>query len=79
MKITLMMVLCSAAILASGCASAHSHATAWEYKVVDGYVSADIESKINALGHDGWVVVSSASAPGDANTPKAIVILKRHK
>ncbi|WP_150107388.1 hypothetical protein [Pedosphaera parvula] len=32
MKIVLMIVLCSLAILAAGCATSHSSATAWEYK-----------------------------------------------
>src|SRR6516165_3210669 len=31
MRTTLMIALCSAAILVSGCATSHSHATAWEY------------------------------------------------
>jgi len=79
MKATLMAILCSAAILASGCATSHSRDTAWDYKVVEGYVASDIEKTLNHLGGDGWVVVSSSNA-SDANHPvHVLVILKRHK
>jgi len=79
MKTTLMIVLCSAAIFVSGCAAPHSHAAAWEYKVLNAWVSADIEKQLNQLASDGWIVVSSSSTVEGSNTPRVLVILKRHK
>ena len=79
MKATLMIVLCSAAILVSGCATSHSHSTAWEYKVFDGYMPSDLENRLNHLGSEGWVVVSSSSSVSPPNSPQVLIILKRHK
>lgn len=78
MKSTLMMVLCSAAILVSGCATSHSHKNAWEYKVLNERVSKDIEKHLNQLASDGWVVVSSSISGEPNTTPIVLVILKRH-
>jgi hypothetical protein len=79
MKNILMPVVCSAAIFVSGCATSHSLATAWDYKVLQAYVSADIEKQLNQLASEGWAVVSSSSAAEGNNTPRVLVILKRHK
>jgi hypothetical protein len=77
MENTLLMVLCIVAILASGCATPHSDRTVWEYKVLTGYVPSDIEKQLNALGQEGWIVVSSTTV---ANGPTPVYIfLKRHK
>ena len=78
MKTQLMIVLCSAAILVSGCATPHSH-TAWDYKVVQGDVASDIESRLKQLGSEGWVVASSSSVVTPGNAPETLVILKRRK
>jgi outer membrane lipoprotein-sorting protein len=79
MKTKLMIALCSAAMFLSGCATSHSHATAWEYKTLHAYVPADIEKQLNQLASEGWIVVSSSSAAEGNNTPAVLVILKRHK
>jgi hypothetical protein len=80
MKTTLMIVLCSAALLMSGCATSHSHSTAWEYKVLHYPGAAGIEGALNQLASDGWVVVSAnAAAEGGPPSTWVLVILKRHK
>jgi hypothetical protein len=80
MKTTLMIVLCSAAILMSGCVTSHSHSTAWEYKVLHEMGATGIERELNQLASDGWVVVSANSAPeGGPSSTWVLVILKRHK
>ena len=50
LKTTLMMALCSATLLLSGCATSHSHSTAWDYKVFQAFVTNDIEKQLNQLG-----------------------------
>jgi len=47
MKITLMILLASVAMLAGGCVTSHSHATDWEYKVVSGQLTLPLEQAIN--------------------------------
>jgi hypothetical protein len=80
MKTTLMIVLCSAAMLASGCATCHTHSKAWDYKVVEGDSPGAVEAALSKLGSDGWIVVSSSSAmPQTSMSPEIVVILKRHK
>ena len=81
MKTTLMIVMCSAALLMSGCATSHSHSTAWEYKVLHENVGSGIETELNQLASDGWVVVSATSANegGPPSSTYVLVILKRHK
>ena len=81
MKTTLIIVLCSVAILASGCATSHSHSAAWEYKVVelDDY-PGKLEAKLNGLASEGWVVVSATTIPrSESMVPYSSVVLKRHK
>jgi hypothetical protein len=81
MKTTLMIVLCSAAILASGCATSHNHATAWEYEVVQGQIGdaspGGLQAVINKAADDGWMVVSASSRP-DAGS-YGFVVMKRAK
>ncbi len=81
MKSTLMIVLCSAAILASGCATSHNHATAWEYKVVQGQIGDaspnGLQTVINMAADDGWVVVSASSENHSGDY--GFVVLKRAK
>jgi hypothetical protein len=79
MKNTLMIVLCSAAILVSGCASSHTHSAAWDYKVVEGYVATAVEKQLNQLASEGWIVVSSSSSVDSNMSYRVLVILKRHK
>jgi hypothetical protein len=80
MKNTLTIVLFSAAILASGCATSHYHSTAWDYKVVEGNSASVIEESLRKLGNQGWVVVSSSSAyDPNCAAPTVTVILKRNK
>ena len=80
MKITLLALLCSAALFVTGCASAHSRPSACEYKVLEKYVSGNnVENTLNELAKDGWVVVTSSTSVEPGNTPKIHVILKRIK
>ena len=73
-----LLLACTAMIALAGCATPH-HASAWAYKVVEGNYPPNLESELNQLGADGWVVVSSSSAPDPNSTnPKVVVILKRH-
>jgi hypothetical protein len=75
MKTTLMIVLCSAAIFLSGCATSHTHATAWEYKVVSGQFDGPLQAEINKAADDGWVLVSSSSKTPDYG----FAVMKRKK
>ena len=75
-----MIVLCSAAILASGCATSQCHDTAWDYKVVQTHSGGHMEQELNRLSADGWIVVSSsAMQEPSVSAPTIVVILKRHK
>jgi hypothetical protein len=76
MKITIMVLLCSAAIIVCGCAST-TPPKAWDYKVLQGYVASDIEGQLKKAGDEGWVAVSSTSPAGSAG--QVFVILKRPK
>ncbi len=80
MKITLLMVLCSASmLLMSGCATSHTESAAWDYKVLTGVVPSDIEKRLNALGQEGWLMVSSTTKPNEPNPAEVLVFLKRRK
>ena len=50
-------LLTTVLVLGSGCATSHSHLTAWEYKVVPNPPFAKRESLFNDLGKEGWVLV----------------------
>ena len=82
MRTALPIALCSAALLVSGCATSNSNATAWEYKVVgvDDY-TGKLQSKLNELAGEGWVVVSVSTSLRDqtGQVPYSYVVLKRHK
>jgi hypothetical protein len=73
MKTMMMVVMCSAAVLVSGCATSHSHAS-WEYKVVTGPIGSGIQTEINKAAADGWVLVSSS---GTGNTSDAYAVMNR--
>ena len=82
MKTTLLIVVSCAAILASGCATPHSHCRALEYKVMAGnYYAKDMEKKLNDLAGEGWRLDSVSTSEGE--TPMALpysyIILKREK
>jgi hypothetical protein len=79
MKNTLMIVLCSAAILASGCATSHSCASAWEYKSDTTYPEA-VGDTVSKMGQQGWKFVSMSSAVKSSDSGITVVLLfKRHK
>lgn len=79
MKTTLMIFLCSAALLASGCATTHPGANVWEYKSATTYPEA-VGSEVARLGEDGWRFVSMSAASRSPGEPITVVILfKRHK
>jgi hypothetical protein len=79
MKTLLIAALCSAAILASGCATSHSSAGAWEYKSATTYPEAAGDTATR-LGKEGWRFVSMSAfskAPGE--TPTVVLLFKKHK
>ena len=77
--ITLMIVLCSAAILASGCATSHSSAMAWDYKSTYTYPEA-VGDVVADLGKEGWSFVSmSAASKSQADGITVVLLFKKHK
>lgn len=52
-------LLIATLVLGSGCATSHSHSTAWEYKVIPNPPFEKRESVFNDLGKDGWILVGS--------------------
>ncbi len=76
MKTKLILVLSSAALFLTGCATSHSHAKAWDYKTIQCYV-VDLEKKLKQAGEEGWLVVSSTSPSESSGV--VVVILKRDK
>jgi hypothetical protein len=53
------MLLIVALVFSSGCATSHSHSTAWEYKVLPNPPFEKRESAFNELGKDRWVLVGA--------------------
>ena len=84
-KTKLLQAAIAGALLAlSGCATSPHPPGAWEYRVVEGWTRqperAEFEKQLNEAGKEGYVIVSSTTLPGDANSaPKTTVILKRRK
>ena len=79
MKTTLMIVLCSAAILTSGCATSPSCASAWEYKSQTTYPEA-VGVEITRFGQQGWSFVSmSAASKSPSESLTVVLLFKRHK
>ncbi|MBL9170838.1 MAG: hypothetical protein JNN07_24110 [Verrucomicrobiales bacterium] len=76
MKTPLFSLVCSAALLFSGCASSSSHSAAFEYKVLEVYSAKSLEQKLNTLSREGWVFVSSSQEKEGGNV-KTTVILKK--
>jgi hypothetical protein len=54
-----------------------SQAKAWDYKILQGYVSGDLEKRLKLAGDEGWAVASSTSPDGSSGM--VLVILKRDK
>ena len=77
-----MVLACSAAIAFAGCTTMH-HAAPWDYKIVEGNNVNYVETELNKLGSNGWIIVSSSSSAKTTATsidfPDIVVILKRHK
>jgi hypothetical protein len=84
-KPKLLQVAIAGALLAlSGCATSPHSTAAWEYRVIEGWTRqperAELEKQLNEAGREGYVIASSATLPGDANSaPKTTVIMKRRK
>jgi hypothetical protein len=78
MKSLLMAALCTAAMFASGCATSHSSAGAWEYKSATTYPEAAGDT-VTRLGKEGWRFVSmSALSKGPGETPTVVLLFKKH-
>ena len=60
---TLLVALCSTAILTSGCATSHTDKTVWEYRVVSA-ASTNKEQLFNQLGGEGWTLVATDPLKG---------------
>jgi len=73
-KPKLLQAAIAGALLAlSGCAISRHTTKAWEYRVVEGWTRqperAEFEKQLNEAGREGYVIVSSTTLPGDANSP----------
>ena len=69
-------VLVVTALAFSGCATSHSAATAWEYKVVSASYNPGLEQAINEAAKQGWEFVS-ASNQGESSS--SFAVLRRPK
>jgi outer membrane lipoprotein-sorting protein len=78
MKNMLLIALCSATVLISGCATSHTSATAWEYKTDAAWVN-DVSSEIAKFGQDGWRLVSMSAVNQASDNIKVVLLFKRHK
>lgn len=76
MKKTLMVVLCSAAILASGCATSRSGGAVWEYKSATVYPN-DVGAEVTRLGQEGWKLVSMSAVSRASDSIEVVLLLKR--
>lgn len=47
-----------AATFVSGCATSQNHATAWEYRIIQGQIGSQLETRINQAGANGWQVIA---------------------
>jgi hypothetical protein len=77
MKTALMIVLCSAAMFASGCSTSHSSSAAWEYKSTTTYPEAAGDT-VTRLSQQGWKFVSMSAAPQNGGIT-VVLLFKRHK
>lgn len=69
-----------AAIACTACMSPARNSAVFEYKVLaqDLYSTAKLESQLDALGDQGWIVCSSSTShQGDNTVPRVTVILRR--
>lgn len=71
-------ILCSVAILVSGCATPHSHPNTWEYKSATTYPEA-VGAEINRLSQEGWKFVSMTGTKSSTELPLVVLLFKRHK
>jgi hypothetical protein len=79
MKTTLMIVLCSVAILFSGCATSHLGANAWEYRS-ETTIPNNVAGEVSRLGQEGWHFVSMAAASrGQGENITVVLLFKKHK
>jgi hypothetical protein len=79
MKTILMIAVCSAAILGSGCATSNPSAGVWEYKSAMTYPEATGDT-VNRLGKEGWSFVSMSVISRPAGeTPAVVVLLRKPK
>ena len=60
----------------TGCCTAH-HLTQWEYKTEFTSPIAIGEPQLNALGKDGWALVSCTFVPKDQNPAEYRYIFRR--
>ena len=57
-------IFLAVAFLTVGCATPHTEATIWEYKVITGAVVTGLQANIDKLAADGWRVISVSTEPG---------------
>ena len=76
MKITVIIALCTAALLLSGCDSARAHMRGcYAYKVLQAYNPSVLEKQLNENEPAGWRVVSCTSLKEDGTSSPAIIVI----
>lgn len=76
MKTIILAVLCIAAIMASGCATSHAPASAWEYKSTTTYPEA-VGETVTREAKEGWSFVSMAAASKLPENVVVVVLFKK--
>jgi hypothetical protein len=78
MRKPIALIFICTTILVTGCATSH-HSSQWEYKTLQTHASGKLDSTLNELARDGWIVVSSSTSQNENSTPWIVIILKRQK
>jgi ABC-type uncharacterized transport system substrate-binding protein len=78
MKTMLLLVLCGAAFLASGCATAHPRAAAWEYRT-DTTLPEQVAGEVAKLRQQGWSFDSMSPVCQSDNGLTVTLLFKRPK
>jgi hypothetical protein len=79
MKNTVMLTLAVSSMLLAGCCTT-PHATQWEYKVVEKYLSPnELQKQIDAQLPDGWEFVTVSTAPEGNSPPCGFIVFRKPK